>query len=92
MFKNEIQIVDNDVAFGTQTFKRLEKTEEGKGNAGDVLIDAGDNTSIRASVKLQMVNKKTAVIKVQKSVPTPISRGFVVPPFVYTFRFTKREY
>jgi hypothetical protein len=92
ILKNEMQIIDNDVAFGTQTFKKLEKTQEGIGNAGDVLIDAGDNTSIRASVRLQLVNKNTAVIKVQKQVPTPISRGFVVPPFVYTFRFTKREY
>ena len=92
VLKNELPITDNDVAFGTQTYKVLKETQPGVGNAGDVLLDAGGNSSITASVTLQLINKNTVVIKVQKPVPTPISGGFVVKPFTYTFRFTKREY
>jgi len=92
ILKNEMPITDNDVAFATQTYKTLKENQPGVGNAGDTILNAGANSSIRASVILQLVNKNTVVIKVQKPVPTPISRGFIVEPFVYTFRFTKREY
>ncbi|MEP7142245.1 MAG: toll/interleukin-1 receptor domain-containing protein [Ferruginibacter sp.] len=92
VLQKEMTITDNDVAFATQSYKILKKAQTGIGNVGDTIENAGSNTSIRASVTLHLINKSTAIIKVQKAVSTPISRGFTVAPFIYTFRFTKREY
>ncbi len=92
VLQNKMTITENNVAFGTQTYKTLKETQPGVGSAGDTILNDGSNTSIRASVSLQLINKNTVIIKVQKPVSTPISRGFIVEPFVYNFRFTKREY
>jgi hypothetical protein len=87
--KSEIPITDNDVAFGAQIYKILRADKPGEGKAGDTVMTIGPNSSIRASVTLHPLNKNSVQIKVQKQVATPISYGLVVPPFVYTFRFTR---
>ena len=92
ILKKDMVILDNDIAFGAQVYQILRRSEPGVGNAGDTVMSAGPNSTIRAAVNLQLVNKNTAIIKVQKSTSTGMSMGFVVKPFVYEFRFTKREY
>lgn len=92
VLKEEMRITDNDVAFGTRTYRTLKETQPGVGKAGDTIMNRGGNTSIRALVTLHLINKTSVIIKVQKPVATPISYGFIVEPFIYTFKFTKREY
>ena len=92
VMKNEMTIIDNQVEFGAQVYQILRENQPGVGNAGDTTMSAGPNSAIRAKVSLHLINKTTALIKVEKSVPTAVSMGLVVKPFVYTFHFTKREY
>ena len=92
ILKNKMIITENDVAFATQTYQTLKETKTGVGNAGDTILNAGSNTSIAASVTLHLADNNTILIKISKQVATPISRGFIVPPFEYIFRFTKRAY
>ncbi len=89
--KSEIPIIDNDVAFGAQIYKILRVDKPGEGKAGDTVMTIGPNSSIRASVTLHPVNNNTVLIKVQKRVATPLSYGLEVPPFEYTFRFTRNS-
>ncbi len=87
-----MKITAEDVAIGSQTYKILKEDQPGDGKAGDTIMNAGSNKSIRASVKLHLINTKTAVIKVQRLVATELSHGLVMKPFVYSFRFTKTDY
>lgn len=60
-----------------------------EGKAGDTVMTAGANKSIRASVTLHFVNDNTAIIKIQQPAATELSHGLILQPFVYTFRFLK---
>ena len=87
-----MKITAEDIAIGSQTYKILKEDQPGDGKAGDTIMNAGSNKSIRASVTLHLINNKIAVIKVQKPVATALSHGLVLEPFVYSFRFTKTDY
>ena len=87
--ENEIKITDKDIAFGSNRYEILKKDKPGEGKAGDTVMTAGGNNVISALVTLHLINTNTIIIKVQKSVPTPVGNGLVVEPFVYSFRFRK---
>ncbi|MEP7107673.1 MAG: toll/interleukin-1 receptor domain-containing protein [Ferruginibacter sp.] len=89
ILQNQMPLVVEDIAVGTQTYKMLKEDLPGGGKAGDTILNAGSNKSIRASATLHLINKKTAIIKVQHLVSTPLSNGLVLGPFVYSFRFMK---
>lgn len=87
--KKKMKITDYDIAFGTNRYTILkEDTDEGK--SGDTTATMGGNSSISAQVTLQLISDNNIIIKVENQVATPISYGFVVAPFAYTFHFTKR--
>ena len=89
--QTDMKITAEDVAIGSQTYKILKEDKPGDGKAGDTIMSAGANKSIRAIITLQLINPTTAIIKMRQSAPTPLSYGLVLPPFVYSFRFTKVE-
>lgn len=91
ILKDEMKIDVEDISIGSQTYKTLKKDQQDGGKAGDTVMNAGSNKSIRASVTLHLVNNKTAVIKVQQTKATPLSYGLVLQPFEYSFTFTKAE-
>jgi len=91
VLKNEMKIDVEDISIGSQTYKTLKSDQQDGGKAGDTVMNAGANKSIRASVTLLLLNNKTAVIKVQQTAATPLSYGLVLPPFMYSFTFTKAE-
>jgi hypothetical protein len=91
VLQDEMKINVEDISIGSQTYKTLKKDQQDGGKAGDTVMNAGSNKSIRASVTLLLVNNKTAVIKVQQTKATPLNYGLVLPPFVYSFTFTKAE-
>lgn len=91
VLKNEIKITDKDIAFGSQKYETLLEDQPDGAKAGDTVMSAGGNNSIKAFVTLQLVNKNSVIIKVHQPVPTPVSNGLVVPAFEYLFRFRKSE-
>jgi hypothetical protein len=76
-----------DISIGSQTYKILKEDEQGRGKAGDTVMNAGSNKSIRASVTLHLTNDKTAVIKVRQTKSTALNYGLVLSPFEYAFTF-----
>ncbi|MEO6329027.1 MAG: toll/interleukin-1 receptor domain-containing protein [Ginsengibacter sp.] len=92
VLEKEMKITAEDIAVGSQTYKILKEDQPGSGKAGDTVMNAGANKSIRASVTLHLLNNKTAVIKVQRPVAAELSYGLVLEPFIYSFRFKKPDY
>ncbi len=88
----EITIVDNDAAFGAQIYKILRTDVAGEGKAGDTVMTVGPNKSINATMTLELINRKSAHIRVQRSTSVPMGYGMVIPPFDYTFRFTRDNF
>ena len=91
ILQDGMKIQVEDISIGSQTYKTLKKDQQDGGKAGDTIMNAGANKSIRASVTLLLAKNKTAVIKVQQTKATPLNYGLVLQPFVYTFTFTKAE-
>ncbi|HEX5026952.1 MAG TPA: hypothetical protein VFV68_16840, partial [Agriterribacter sp.] len=89
VLQEEMKIAAEDIAIGSQTYKILKEDQTGGGKAGDTVMSAGANKSIRAAVTLHLVNNTIAIIKVQQTASTPLSYGLVLEPFTYTFRFSK---
>ena len=89
ILKNEVNMIEKDLAIGTNRYTILKKDVPGEGKAGDTTATIGGNSSLSAAVKLQLLNKKTIVIKVLQPDATNISNGFTVPPFNYIFQFEK---
>ncbi len=85
--KDNMKLEVEDISIGSQTYKILKEDEQGGGNAGDTVMNAGSNKSIRASVTLHWTNDKTAVIKVRQTKSTALNYGLVLPPFEYAFTF-----
>jgi hypothetical protein len=90
LLQEEIPVIDYDASFGGQIYQILRHDTPGEGKAGDTVMTAGPNSSIRASVSLQLLDENNAIIRVKKDVATPMSMGFIVKPFNYVFRFNKR--
>jgi len=91
VLKEEMKITAEDIAIATQQYKILKEDQPGVGKAGDTIMNKGSNTSIRASVTLQLVNSTTAVMKIERATPAELSPAITLDPFVYSFRFTKAD-
>ncbi len=91
VLQEETKITAEDIAIATQRYEILKEDRPGAGKAGDTVVNAGSNQSIRASVTLYLPDAATAVIKVQRTTPAELSHGIVLEPFVYSFRFRKVE-
>lgn len=89
LLKQEMIIADNDVAIASQKFVILKKDAPGKGKAGDTTMDAGSNNTISATVSMHLADKNTILIKVQKTNAATLHNGYILKPFIYTFRFVK---
>lgn len=87
----DMKLAAEDVAVGSHVYKILTQYAPGAGKAGDTVLNAGSNKSIRASVTLNILDNNTAVIKIQQPAPTELSHGMILKPFVYSFRFSKLD-
>jgi hypothetical protein len=91
MLKDNMKLEVEDISIGSQAYKILKENEQGGGKAGDTVMNAGSNKSIRASVTLHLTHEKTAVIRVQQTRATALNYGLVLQPFEYSFTFSKAE-
>jgi hypothetical protein len=91
LLKDNMKLEVEDISIGSQAYKTLKDDEQGGGKAGDTVMNAGSNKSIRASVTLHLTDDKTAVIKVQQTKATALNYGLVLQPFEYSFTFAKAE-
>jgi hypothetical protein len=89
--KDNMKLEVEDISIGSQAYKILKEDEQGGGKAGDTVMNAGSNKSIRASVTLHLTDDKTAVIKVLQNKATALSYGLELQPFEYAFTFSKAE-
>lgn len=89
--QREMKLKPEDIAVGSQTYSILKQDKEGVGKAGDTVMSAGSNKSIRGTVSLRFTGKSTAAISVSSGKPVELSYGLILPAFVYTFRFEKME-
>lgn len=89
--QQEMKLVTEDAAIGSQKYSVLKTNVPGKGKAGDTVANQGFNQSIKASSILQFTDSKNAVIKVQSREAVTLNSGLVLEPFVYSFRFKKAE-
>lgn len=78
-----IKITAEDIAIGSQTIKT--------DSNGDTILNAGFNKSIRGTITLRFVDKKTAIIKVRRTEPAALGYGLTMAPFEYSFRFKKED-
>jgi hypothetical protein len=91
MLQREMKLKPEDIAVGSQTYSILKQDKPGAGKAGDTVMSAGSNKSIRGTVLLRFTGKNTAAISVSSGKPVELSYGLILPAFVYTFRFEKLE-
>ncbi|MBN8861143.1 MAG: toll/interleukin-1 receptor domain-containing protein [Sphingobacteriales bacterium] len=89
--QGEMKLKPEDIAVGSQTYSILKQDKPGVGKAGDTVMSAGSNKSIRGTVSLRFTGKNTAAISVSSGKPVELSYGLILPAFVYTFRFEKLE-
>jgi len=89
--QREMKLKPEDIAVGSQTYSILKQDKPGVGKAGDTIMSAGSNKSIRGIVSLRFTGKNTAIISVSSGKPVELSYGLVLPAFVYTFMFEKLE-
>ena len=87
----EMKLKVEDVAVGSRTIKKLEEDQPDGRKAGEVILDAGSNKSINATATLQFVDNNNAIITVKQPLTIALAHGFMLEPFVYSFRFTKSE-
>ena len=89
IFKNEMIFTDKQIGIGAQKYSILQQDGEDGKKKGDTVLNAGSNSSIRATATLHLINKDSAVIKVAQPDSIKISYGILVPPFEYFFYFKK---
>ncbi|MEO6232729.1 MAG: toll/interleukin-1 receptor domain-containing protein [Ferruginibacter sp.] len=87
----QMKINTEDIAIGSNYFKILKNDLPPDGKAGDTVMSAGGNKSVRGAYTLHFINNKTAEIKVQRTTPVELSYGLMLNPFLYTFKFTREE-
>jgi hypothetical protein len=56
MLKDNMKLEVEDISIGSQAYKILKENEQGGGKAGDTVMNAGSNKSIRASVTLHLTH------------------------------------
>ena len=87
----EMKLVVEDIAVGSRTIKRLQEDQADGGKAGDLILDANSNKSIRGTVTLSFIDNDNAIIKVKQPLTIALAHDFMLEPFVYTFSFKKNE-
>ena len=91
VFKSDMKLIAEDVAVGSRTIKTLKEDQSDGGKAGDVILDANSNKSIRATVTLHFIDAQNAIIKIEQPVTIALAHELMLEPFVYTFRFKKND-
>lgn len=89
LLQKDMKLITEDAAVATQVYKILKENDPAIGKAGDTVMNAGSNKSIRAKAMLHLDDRNTVVIKISRDDPAELSHGMVLKPFVYTFRFRK---
>ena len=87
----EMKLKVEDVAVGSRTIKKLQEDQPDGKKAGEVILDASANKSVGGTATLQFVDNNNAVIKVKQPDAIALAHGLMLEPFVYTFRFTKKD-
>lgn len=87
--QQEIKLMVEDIAIGSQVYSILKHNQEGVGKAGDTIMDKGANKSIRGMAELKFIDNKTALIKISRATPVELEAGLVLNPFTYLFTFKK---
>ncbi len=91
VFKSDMKLIAEDVAVGSRTIKTLKEDQPDGGKAGDVILDANSNKSIRATVTVHFNDAQNAIIKIEQPVTIALAHELMLEPFVYTFRFKKSD-
>ena len=91
VLKTDLKLIAEDVAVGSRTIKTLQEDQPDGGKAGDVILDANSNKSIRATVTLHFIDAQNAIIKIEQPVTIALAHELMLEPFVYTFRFKKND-
>jgi hypothetical protein len=87
----EIKLNVEDIAIGSRTVKKLQEDQADGKKAGDVILDANANKSVRGTATLQFIDNNHAVITVTQPLSIALANDFMLEPFVYTFRFKKND-
>ena len=87
----EMKLNAEDIAVGSHTIKKLQEDQADGRKAGDVILDAHSNKSIRGTVTLQFVDDNHAVMKVKQPLTIELANELMLEPFVYTFHFKKND-
>lgn len=87
----EMKLNVEDIAVGSRTIKKLQEDQADGRKAGDVILDANSNKSIRGTVTLQFTDNNNAVLKVKQPLTIALANELMLEPFVYTFRFKKND-
>jgi hypothetical protein len=87
----EMKLKVEDIAVGSRTIKKLQEDQADGRKAGDVILDANSNKSIRGTITLAFLDNNNAVIKVQQPNTIALANEFMLEPFVYTFHFKKTD-
>lgn len=87
----EMKLNVEDIAVGSRTIKKLQEDQADGKKAGDIILDASSNKSIRGTVTLQFLDNNNAVIKIKQPLVIELANELMLEPFVYTFRFKKSD-
>jgi hypothetical protein len=90
VLQNHTKLTVEDVAVSSRHIK-TSKGNKANSNSSDTLMDAGSTKSIRASATLHMIDNQAVVIEVKHPVATMLANDLLLQPFVYSFKFRKRE-
>jgi hypothetical protein len=91
LLAKDMKIVADDVALGSRTI-HIAKEDGAEGmKAGDTLMDAGSNKTIKASITLRFKDQRNAIMKIERTTPITLEHGLIVDPFIYTFSFRKGD-
>ncbi|RYZ26840.1 MAG: toll/interleukin-1 receptor domain-containing protein [Chitinophagaceae bacterium] len=89
--KEEMKLVAEDIAVGSRIIKKLKEDGPDGKKAGDVIMDANANKSVRGTITLQFVAQQHAILIVTQPQTIALAHEFMLQPFVYTFHFKKNE-
>ena len=87
----EMKLIAEDIAVGSRTIKKLEEDQPDGRKAGETILDANSNKSIRGTVTLQFADYNNAIIKVRQPLNIELANGLMLEPFTYTFLFKKND-
>jgi hypothetical protein len=87
----EMKLTVEDISVGSRTIKKLEEDQPDGRKAGEVILDANSNKSIRGKATLQFVNNNKVIMKLTQPLTIALANEFMLEPFVYTFHFKKND-